>query len=164
MAAVADQQQQQQPDFHALSGHFQGMSIEVDGCSNLVAVREANVLEAIAQLSTNVNTAVATLNTSIAALHTGIGTINTSLAALHTDVNKISTSLAALCTDANRINTSLAALRTDVNTITTSVGDLRTEMHEKMQDMQASMKNFDYNAKAQTLNIMTHRFRLFYIG
>lgn len=49
------------------------MSIEVDRCSNLVAVREANaVVDGIAQLTANLNTAVATmttnLNTAIAGL------------------------------------------------------------------------------------------------
>ncbi|KAI0550158.1 hypothetical protein F4679DRAFT_573153 [Xylaria curta] len=56
----------QQPDFHALSGYLQGMSIEFSRFSNLAAVREVNAVDDMAQLTTNLNDVVAILTRSIA--------------------------------------------------------------------------------------------------
>ncbi|KAI0508913.1 hypothetical protein F5B22DRAFT_380956 [Xylaria bambusicola] len=69
-----------QPDFHALSGHLQGMAVQVDRCSNLVAVHHSTaILDAIAALNNTVNTAVASINTSVAQLRTEMQEMGRSL-------------------------------------------------------------------------------------
>ncbi|KAI8955295.1 hypothetical protein F4801DRAFT_530299 [Xylaria longipes] len=120
MAAVADQQ----PDFHALSGYLQGMSIEVDRCSNLVAVREANTVDAIAQLTTNLNDAVTTLTRSF----------NTAIAGLREEMRG-----------------EMAGLREEMRG---EMAGLRGEMRQMRAWVESRLDDLDYNNRARTLNSM----------
>ncbi|RYC63894.1 hypothetical protein CHU98_g2321 [Xylaria longipes] len=131
MAAVADQQ----PDFHALSGYLQGMSIEVDRCSNLVAVREVNTVDAIAQLTTNLNDAVTTLTRSF----------NTAIAGLREEIRGEMAGLRG------EMRGEMAGLRGEMRG---EMAGLRGEMRQMRAWVESRLDDLDYNNRARTLNSM----------
>ncbi|KAJ8129869.1 hypothetical protein O1611_g3758 [Lasiodiplodia mahajangana] len=133
------------------------MSIKVDCCSNLSAVREDNVLKAIARLNTDFNNAFATLTASITDLRTEMGTMNPEMGAMNTTVRGLRTEMETIRTEMETMRTEMGMISTEMGTMRIEMGTMNTYVREAMQDMRASMEDFDYNARARTLNSTANR-------
>ncbi|KAI1293184.1 hypothetical protein F5Y03DRAFT_334520 [Xylaria venustula] len=124
-----------QPDFHALSGHLQGMSLEIDRCANLVAVHNTNaILEAIAQLTRTVNTSVAQLRAEMQALRTDMTTLRAEMRA--------------------DMATLRAEMRADMATLR---AELRAELRTEIRSLEHRMEDVDFNGRARSWNSLVIR-------
>ncbi|RWA12465.1 hypothetical protein EKO27_g2646 [Xylaria grammica] len=131
-----------QPDFHVLSGHLQGMAIQVDRCSNLVAVQNTTViLDAVARLANSVDR----LTTSVSQLSNEMQTMRTEMQTMRTDMQTMRTEMQTMRTDLRRemqtmgtdLRREMQAMGTDLRREMQTMG---TELREEMQTMGTELR------------------------
>ncbi|KAI0410425.1 hypothetical protein F5X98DRAFT_359596 [Xylaria grammica] len=131
-----------QPDFHVLSGHLQGMAVQVDRCSNLVAVQNTTtVLAAVARLADSVDgltASVSRLSDEMRTMRTDMRTMRTDMQTMRTDMRTMRTDMETMGTDLRReMQTMGTGLRREMQTMRT---DLRREMETMRTDLRGEME------------------------